>query len=338
MAVLSGLRSALSFLLVLVWLVVAGNIMLFGAVLPAGALRPRRRRAYVSAYMRLMSRGFVALLRLGGARFERSGTLPTDGPALILMNHQSLLDIPTLVLMSWPYAPAFVTRTRYAHLPPVSTCVRAVGSPTIDPRRDPQAAVDLMRRMAPGLAHGVVLFAEGHRTRDGAVRPFKTAGAQALLDASPMPVWLVATDGLWSSRRLVDFVLNVHRIRARTEVIGRWAPPARGEDVPAFMGVARGEVAARVEKIRAGASAVPDSVRDLVRERALQPASPEAAAAAAALAQAAQGEVDAIVFFGSRRSGARPEPGSAYDFFVVVADERRFYQALRGQGLVGRRP
>jgi hypothetical protein len=83
---------------------------------------------------------------------------------------------------------------------------------------------------------------------------------------------------------------------------------------------------------------LPSELVEAVRRQARAPSSPEAEAAAHALAEAGGGEVDAVVFFGSRRTGARPEPGSAYDFFVVARDERRFYGALRGQGLVGRSP
>jgi 1-acyl-sn-glycerol-3-phosphate acyltransferase len=337
--VLAALRSALSVVAVLLWTVGPGILMLYGVVVPAGWLMPRRRRAFVSAYMRLMSRGMLGCMRLGGARLERSGTLHTDEHSVIVMNHQSLLDIPTLVLMSWPHSPAFVTRMRYArNLPPVSTCVRLIGSPTIDPRKDPRAAVELMRRAAPEQRHGVVLFPEGHRSRDGNLRPFKSAGAEALLGAHPMPVWVAATDGFWSSRRLIDFVFNVHRIRGRTQVLGRLPAPASVDEVPALLRQAREAIEAAIQRMRAADGLVPEALADVVRARALSAPDAEAAAAARALAEAAEGEVDAVLFFGSRRSGARPEPGSAYDFFAVVRDERRFYEALRRHGLVGRSP
>jgi hypothetical protein len=83
---------------------------------------------------------------------------------------------------------------------------------------------------------------------------------------------------------------------------------------------------------------LPPELVEAVRRQALARTAPEAEAAARALAEAADGEVDAVVFFGSRRTGARPEPGSAYDFFVVVRHERPFYGALRARGLVGRSP
>jgi 1-acyl-sn-glycerol-3-phosphate acyltransferase len=338
-AFLAALRSFLAVSAVVLWLAVPGNLMLFAGVVPAGWLMPRRRRAFVSAYMRLMSRGILGLIRLGGARFERSGTIPTDRPGLVIMNHQSLLDIPSLVLMSWPQSPAFVTRSRYGRfLAPVSTCVQMLGSPIIDPRRDPRAAVEQIGALAPSLQNGVVLFAEGHRSRDGGVRPFKSAGAQAILDAHPMPIWIVATDGLGSMRRLVDFLFHAQRMRSRTEVLGRIDAPPPGADVTELLAEVRRRIVDAIERMRAQPGLVPPAVAEAVRARSLSAGAHEGTRAAQALAEAAGGEVDAVVFFGSRKTGARPDPHSAVDFFVVVRDEKRFYRALRAAGLIGRRP
>jgi 1-acyl-sn-glycerol-3-phosphate acyltransferase len=338
-AFFSSLRSFVAVMSVVVWLAIPGNLMLFGAVIPAGWLMPRRRRGFVSAYMRLMSHGILGLIRLGGARFERAGIVSSEEPVLVVMNHQSLLDTPTLALMSWPQVPAFVTRSRYGRfLPPVSTCVQMLGSPVIDPRRDSQGAVEQIRVLAPSFAHGVVLFAEGHRSRDGGVRPFKSAGAQAILGAHPMPVWVVATDGLGSMRRLVDFLFHAHRIHSRTEVLGRIDTPPPGTDVPELMASIREQIVAAIERMRAEPGLIPPAVTDAVRARALPAGEHDGTHAARALAEAADGEVDAIVFFGSRKTGARPDPHSALDFFVVVRDEERFYRALQKAGLIGRSP
>ena len=76
-----------------------------------------------------------------------------------------------------------------------------------------------------------------------------------------------------------------------------------------------------------------------IRERVL-PADPSADAAVIArtIAEVAPGAVDAVVFFGSRKSRARPDPHSAYDLFVVAADPRAFYDALGAAGRVRRGP
>jgi len=60
-------------------------------------------------------------------------------------------------------------------------------------------------------------------------------GIQAILTTRPMPVYAVVTDGFWVSRRLVDFVFNVHRIRGETEVLGPFEAPASETDIPAFV-------------------------------------------------------------------------------------------------------
>jgi 1-acyl-sn-glycerol-3-phosphate acyltransferase len=337
-------RSAAALVALLLWVFGLGTVVLYLGVVPASWVWPRRRRALASAFMRLMSRGILRSVILGGARLERSGTLPTDAPGLIVMNHQSLLDICSLTLMSTPQAPAFVTRSRYGRgIPVISPCVRMIGSPIIDPKRDPKAAVELMRGMSASLQNGVVLFPEGHRSKDGALRVFRTNGAEALLHAQPTPLWLAVTDGFWRSPRLLDFVFNMHLIRGRTEVLGRLEAPPPEADVKALMEDVRERIAARLEALRAepdapAPSLLPEALVEAIRARATAGASGEAMQAARALAEAGGGEVEAVVFFGSRMTNARPGAGSAIDFFVVARHEGRLYQAWKRAGLIGRSP
>jgi len=81
----------------------------------------------------------------------------------------------------------------------------------------------------------------------------------------------------------------------------------------------------------------PEALREAVRAQAF-PAVPsaEAAAAARAVAEAGGPEVRAVVFFGSRKSRARPDRWSAYDYFVLVRRYAGFYRALRAAGRLGR--
>lgn len=235
MDLFQNLRNALSLLLICIWFVLGG---LFQRVVvwPAVLVRPARRRSIVAWYMRGMSRGIFALLGLGGARFRRLGRIPTGSPALLLMNHQSLIDIITVVVMSAPYSPVFVTRRRYARfVPAVSLCLRLMRSPIVDPKRDPRGAVDAIERTAASEDDAILIFPEGHRTRDGQIRPFRTAGALTVLRASPRPVYLIVTDGLWENGRFVDFLFGVHRIRGLTEVLGPFDPPAEPGEHAAFI-------------------------------------------------------------------------------------------------------
>jgi 1-acyl-sn-glycerol-3-phosphate acyltransferase len=189
-------------------------------------------------------------MRLGGATLQRSGKVSTATPVLIVMNHQSLLDIPTAGLMSSPLVPLFVTRKRYQYgVPAVSPCLRLMGCPVIEPR-DRRESLKTMRQAARELEHGMLVFAEGHRSSDGEVQPFQTAGVLAVLRERRMPVCVVVTDGFWSARRLSDFVLGVGKIRGETEVVGVFEPPADDAALPAFIEQLRETMVAHLALMR----------------------------------------------------------------------------------------
>jgi 1-acyl-sn-glycerol-3-phosphate acyltransferase len=248
---LKALRGTLSLLAVVAWLLIPGVAMLYLFYLPRIWLRPSRRRACVSSYMKIMSGGILALLGLGGARFRRSGRIPTEEPALIVMNHQSLLDIPTVTLMAEPNVPAFVTRRRYRRfIPCVSPSIRLLDCPIVDPEKDPRGALQALRRAADAHGSGLLIFPEGHRTPDGEVQAFRPAGIKAILGARRMPVYLVVTDGFWKSRRFVDFVFNVPRIRGETEALGPFEPPAGDEDLAPFIATLRARMIERLHEMR----------------------------------------------------------------------------------------
>lgn len=234
LAAIRGLRSLAAMLSVLL-LFVMGGVYVRLVVWPLTLLLPSRRLALAATYMRGMSWWIFALLRLGGASARRAGRLPTDQPLLILSNHQGLLDIPTIILISRPYVPLFVTRRRYARfVPAVSLSLRLGGCPIIDPG-DPKGALAVMEKTSREQLHGILIFPEGHRSRDGQIRPFRAAGTIATLAARRRPVYLVLNDGFWTCRRLVDFLFNVHKIRGVTEILGPFNPPEAAEDLPAFV-------------------------------------------------------------------------------------------------------
>ena len=231
---LAALRSGLAALALLAWMFLGGLYQRL-IVYPAVYFRPEWRSTLTSRYFRGMSHGILLCVRMGGATVRRSGMVRTTSPVLVLMNHQSLLDIPTAGLMSWPFVPWFVTRKRYHYgVPAVSPCLRLMGCPVIDPL-DRRGSLRALKEAAGGLEHGMLIFAEGHRTRDGEVQPFQTAGVLTVLRERRMPVYLIVTDGFWSARRLVDFVFGAGKIRGETEVLGPFEPPADTDALPAFV-------------------------------------------------------------------------------------------------------
>jgi 1-acyl-sn-glycerol-3-phosphate acyltransferase len=249
--ILAQIRSLLGVGGLVVWLLV-GDVWERLVVWPIVRLRPARRDDMVTWYMKGMSRGILALIRAGGGRVLRTGVIPTAEPAYVVMNHQSLVDIPTLVLMMEPYTGRFIARERYGRfVPAVSLCMRLLGAPVIDPENR-KGSLRALREAARVQPHGIVVFPEGHRTRDGEVQAFHTAGLEIMLRERPLPVYVVVTDGFWTCRRFVDFVWNMDRIHGRTEVVGRFDPPADGDYGPFVEGL-RQEIVARLRQMRGGA-------------------------------------------------------------------------------------
>lgn len=76
-------------------------------------------------------------------------------------------------------------------------------------------------------------------------------------------------------------------------------------------------------------------LREAVRARAF-PAepSPDAAAVARSVLAAGGEDVRAVLFFGSRKSGATPRPSSAYDLLLLTGDYRPVYAALGRAGVL----
>ncbi len=258
---LRSLRSFLGVLAVGV-LFMLGSVRLRLLVVPAAYFFPERRFELISTFMKWMCRNIFRLLTLGGARIRRTGRIPTESPVVVVANHQSLLDICQATLLADPFVPAFVTRTRYGRFVPlVSTSVRMLGSPLIDPRRDPRGALEIIKTTVRALPHGILIFPEGHRTRDGELRPFRSAGLQALLEDKPTPVYLIVNEGTWQVRRLADTLFNLPLVDARSEVLGPFDPPTNREEVPAFLDRMREEIAARLREMRAGSGGLSGGAR-----------------------------------------------------------------------------
>lgn len=251
LAVLRGVRSLLSTLLVgLLWVVLTPLLRL--VIVPGAWLFPQRRLPLVSFYMKLISHATLGLMRFGGARFRREGVLPTGAPVAIVANHQGLLDIMQITILGQPFAPAFVTRTRYQRfVPHVSACIRMLHCPMIDPKRDRLGAVRTIRRAAQELPNGLLIFPEGHRSRTGDVGAFRVIGVEAILRARRVPVYVVVNDGLWKARRFVDSIFGLHLIDAWSAVHGPFEIPEDKADIQGFVERLREEIIARLDEHRA---------------------------------------------------------------------------------------
>ena len=234
MKLLRGARSGLAFVLNML-LVLGAELYQRLVVWPLIQLSPGRRDALMWPLMRFLSRSILLLIRFGGASARRVGSVPDDQPALVLMNHQSVIDIPVLYTCFGLRLPIVVTRKRYGRgIPMVSLMIRILDYPLVDPEHDPRDAIALLQKAGRKEASSVLLFPEGHRSRDGEIGRFETAGVRVVLGQKRRPVYLIVTDGYWMCRRLVDFAFNLHRIRGETSVLGPFPPPVSAAEIPGF--------------------------------------------------------------------------------------------------------
>jgi len=203
---------------------------------PLVTLRSRGRSERVGRYMRFVAGCVLGLARLAGARFDLRGHVPTDAPALIVMNHQSLIDIPVAVALAGPRAVRFVARWVYARFVPlVSVLLRLSEAVIVNPDGAAREAVRKLARAARTLESGLLIFPEGERSRDGSLVPFRSAGVRTILRARRLPVYLIVIDGAWPCRTLLDVVRHTHRIRARARVLGPLRPPEADRELGGFV-------------------------------------------------------------------------------------------------------
>jgi 1-acyl-sn-glycerol-3-phosphate acyltransferase len=203
------------------------------AVAGAARLRPSRRTAILAWWINRM-RAFVVwcLERVGGATIPMPERVVASGPGtLVIMNHQSVIDIPLMVGAVRGGYPRIVTRARYGRfIPLISHMVRLYQYPVVDPRakaRHVRKSLSSMAQAAETSDVPIGIFPEGTRTKDGDIGRFKVRGLRTLLEARPFTVHLFVSDGYWQRAKLKHFVRGMADVRGRTHYLGsaEWTDP-----------------------------------------------------------------------------------------------------------------
>ncbi len=188
-------------------------------------LKPSRRIPVLARWQHMLAHTVLGLLgRAGGLSVPAIPSIPGSAGTLVLMNHQSLLDIPLVCASVDGSYPRIVTRKRYFRwIPLISHMVRLYQYPVVDPRANSAGT----RRNLDAIAHAartsdvpLVLFPEGTRTKDGDIGRFRTSGLRLLLASRPWKVYVVVTDGFWQRAKFKDFLAGLTDIRGRMEVAG----------------------------------------------------------------------------------------------------------------------
>ena len=202
---------------------------------------------------------------MAGVRITVEGKIGPEN-RLVIMNHQSVIDIPLGVKLI-PGQTIIPARRRYQYgIPGISVYLRLARFPLISQKRkDLRRDLEELKRAADRQRRGqatILIFPEGHRTKDGSILPFMTRGLRLILARAPVPVYCIVGDGMWHSRTLADTLHRVADTHVKVRIIGPFQPPTAEDEIPAFLDSLRQRMIDTLEDIRgAGPSSL---LRDAV--------------------------------------------------------------------------
>lgn len=220
-------------------------------------LQPNRRIEVLASWIQFMARFVMgSVRRIGGASLpEPDRVVPCRPGTLIVMNHQSVLDIPLVVQSVDQGYPRIVTRARYHRfIPLISHMVRLYQYPVVDPSANPRElvrALKELRREARESEVPIAIFPEGTRTRDGEIGRFKKRGLEQILRTRDWEVHVFVADGFWKTAKVKDFLKGVGRLEGSMAYLGsmEWKDP--DGDVEPFIDEVRARMVRGLEDLRA---------------------------------------------------------------------------------------
>lgn len=222
-------------------------------------LRPSKRIAVLGAWINAMATLVMGSVgKIGGASLPEPRRVVRSGPGvLIVMNHQSVLDIPLVVKTVEAGYPRIVTRARYHRfIPLISHMVRLYQYPVVDPSAnapDLVASLRSLEREAAASDVPIAIFPEGTRSRDGEIGRFKKRGLDRILAARDWTVHVFVADGFWQAAKLKDFLGGMAHVDGRMAYLGsvEWTDPSA--DPGPFVESLRETMVRGLRELRGGA-------------------------------------------------------------------------------------
>jgi 1-acyl-sn-glycerol-3-phosphate acyltransferase len=253
-----ALRSSAFFLTYFLYLLAIVGLGQRLLVWPAVLLLPRRRRAIMGGWLRAHARATLAMARaLANVRVSARGAVAPES-CIVLMNHQSVLDIP-LGLASVPGpCPVIPTRDRYKWgIPGVSPLSRMAGFPFVSQKRVlSRAELTALTRTAELVARGelsLIIFPEGHRSRDGGIGRFMRSGLRIVFAQAKRPVYCIVADGMVETRTFADAMLRFADTTVRAVILGPFSPPDEAS-IDDFIDTMHARMSAALEQLRSTSS------------------------------------------------------------------------------------
>jgi 1-acyl-sn-glycerol-3-phosphate acyltransferase len=190
------------------------------------------------------------ILKTSGIRISVEGLENVEArrTTIYCANHPSAMDIPIL-LAALPVQFRFLAKRPLFHIPFLGWHLRRSGHIPVD-RERPREAMQSLDQAARKIQEGrsVVLFPEGHRSRDGRLLPFK-AGSFYLAIRAGVPIVPITLNGT----RAVLKPDSLHVRPGSTQMIAHPPIPTVGltpDDVEALSERVRKQILSRLEPSR----------------------------------------------------------------------------------------
>jgi 1-acyl-sn-glycerol-3-phosphate acyltransferase len=175
-----------------------------------------RRRVVLHLFSCFWASFYVYANPLWRARVVGREKLPWAGPAVIVANHLSLVDILVLYGLYRPFK--WVSKAELFRVPVVGWNM-VINDYVRLTRGDRESIRSMMEHCRRHLAHGspVLIFPEGTRSQDGRLQAFKDGAFRLALDAK-VPVIPIAIRGTHETVPKHGLVLR-QRMRGRVKVL-----------------------------------------------------------------------------------------------------------------------
>ncbi len=198
-----------------------------------------RRRLALHLYSCAWGTLYVVAYPLWRLRVEGREKLPWRGPAVLVANHLSLLDILVLYALFRPFK--WVSKGELFRVPIVGWTM-VINDYVRVWRGDPESVRKMLDHCKRHLARGspVLLFPEGTRSRDGRLQRFKDGAFRLARDAG-CPVFPIAVSGTYEALPKTGLI-RLRPMQARVRVLDPISP-ADHPSVEALREAARDAIA-----------------------------------------------------------------------------------------------
>lgn len=198
-----------------------------------------RRRLALHLYSCGWGSLYVVANPMWRLRVEGRERLPWRGPAVLVANHLSLLDILVLYALFRPFK--WVSKAELFRVPIVGWNM-VINDYVRVWRGDPESVRKMLDHCRRHLARGspVLMFPEGTRSRDGKLQRFKDGAFRLALDVG-CPVYPIAISGTYEALPKTG-LLRLRPMRARVRVLDPISP-ADHPSVAALREAARDAIA-----------------------------------------------------------------------------------------------